>query len=158
MELVNLRFSSQADSTSGLWFEKTGQGMSFLCYTLEDEERSVKIYGEKRVPEGKYPIVLRTEGGFHARYSKRFPDIHKGMLHITDIPGFDWVLVHCGNDDDDTDACLLVGDTQENNITRSNGWVGRSSSAYKRVYPMIAKAIESGEEVSIEYVNFDKKL
>jgi len=155
MDLVVLRYSSQQDSTSGLWFEKTEQGMSFLCYTLEDEKRDVKIAGETRVPEGTYPVVLRTEGGFHSRYSKRFPEMHKGMLHITDVPGFKWVLVHCGNSDEDSSGCLIVGDTQENNIICSNGWVGKSTIAYKRVYPLIAEAILSGEKVSIKYVDFD---
>ena len=53
MDLLVLRFSSQEDSTSGLLFEKTeGMGLRFLCYTLEDEARALKIKGETRIPSG----------------------------------------------------------------------------------------------------------
>ena len=155
MELVVLRYSSQSDSTSGLLFENTPKGMVFLCYTLEDEKRDIKVNGETRIPAGEYEVVLRTKGGFDARYTKRFPNIHKGMLHVIDVSGFKWVLIHCGNTDEHTAGCLLVGDTQENNIIATNGWVGKSSNAYKRIYPQIAGAIDRGEKVSIEYVNFD---
>ena len=61
MELIVLRFSSQSDSTSGLLFEKTDLGMKFLCYTLEDERRALKVKGETRVPAGIYNIELRKE-------------------------------------------------------------------------------------------------
>ena len=61
MELVVLRFSSQSDSTSGLLFEKTPYGMFFLCYTLEDEKRDVKVAGETRIPAGKYKIAYEPK-------------------------------------------------------------------------------------------------
>ena len=157
MNLVVLRYSSQSDSTSGLLFEKTPFGMYFLCYTLEDENRKIKVAGETRIPEGKYSVVLRKEGGFNAKYTKRFPEIHKGMLHVIDVSDFKWVLIHCGNTDEHTAGCLLVGDTQENNVIKTNGWIGKSTNAYKRIYPLIAGAIEDGEEVTIEYIDFDKE-
>jgi hypothetical protein len=46
-----------------------------------------------------------------------------------------------------------LGDSQENNTIIKDGFVGKSVNAYKRVYPRIAKAIEKGEEVTIEYVD-----
>ena len=90
-------------------------------------------------------------GGYHAKYSKRFADIHKGMLHVLDVPGFEYILLHCGNTDEDTAGCLLLGDTQENNNIKENGFIGKSTAAYMRVYPPIAAALEAGEEVTIEY-------
>ena len=69
MKLVVLRYSSQSDSTNGLLFEEKNSGLDFLCYTLEDEEREVKVMGETCIPNGTYKIGLRTEGGFHSRYS-----------------------------------------------------------------------------------------
>ena len=62
MKLIVLRFSSEADSTHGLLFEHTGVGKKFLCYTLEDERRALKVRGETRVPAGTYKIELRKEG------------------------------------------------------------------------------------------------
>ena len=127
MKLEVLRFSSQADSTSGLLFEVTDVKRHFLCYTLEDERRAFKVKGETRVPAGTYKIELRTEGGFHGRYSKKYPGVHIGMLHIQDVPNFEYILIH----------------------------TGKSVNAYKRIYPSIAKAIQQGEEVTITYIDHD---
>ena len=86
MNLVVLRISSESDCTNGLLFEKTESfGLRFLCYTLEDEYRALKVKGETRIPKGIYNIEYRKEGGFHNKYSKRFPNIHKGMLQVMDV-------------------------------------------------------------------------
>ena len=154
MKLEVLRFSSQEDSTSGLLFDVT-DGRKFLCYTLEDEQRDEKVYAETRVPAGTYRITLRTVGGFHQKYSKRFPSIHKGMLWVRDVPNFEYILIHCGNTDEHTAGCLLVGHTQESNIQKSDGFIGRSTAAYTDIYPSIAAALESGEEVEITYTDYD---
>jgi len=155
MKLEVLRFSSGRDSTSGALFSVVEGVRTFLCYTLEDEYRDNKVYSETRIPAGIYEIRFRTVGGFHAKYSKRFQDIHKGMLHVVDVPGFDYILIHCGNTDEHTAGCLLVGDTQNNNMVEEDGFIGRSTAAYKRIYPKIAKALEQGEEVTITYIDYN---
>ena len=153
MKLKVLRFSSQEDSTSGLLFlEKNGK-LEFLCYTLEDEYRDTKKYAETRIPAGKYNITLREEGGYHAKYSKRFSDIHKGMLWVRNVPNFEYILIHCGNTDEHTAGCLLLGDSQQNNIITKDGFIGSSTQAYKRVYPIIAEELDKGNSVTIEYIN-----
>lgn len=153
MRLEVLRFSSQVDSTSGLLFEITDLGRKFLCYTLEDERRVLKVKGETRVPAGTYKIELRKEGGFHQRYTKKYGGLHIGMLHITNVPNFEYILIHTGNTDEHTAGCLIVGDAQENNILLPDGFVGKSVNAYKRIYPDIAEAVEKGEEVTITYID-----
>ena len=155
MKLEVIRFSSQADCTHGLLFELTDVGRNFLCYTLEDERRALKVKGETRIPAGTYNIELRKEGGFHGRYSKKYPDIHIGMLHIVDVPNFEYILIHTGNTDEHTAGCLIVGDSQENNVILKDGFVGKSVNAYKRIYPRIAKAIEKGDSVTISYIDYD---
>ena len=153
MKLQVLRFSSESDSTNGLLFDVT-DGVKFLAYTLEDEYRKHKKSKETRIPAGTYKIKLRNEGGFHKRYSKKYPSIHRGMLHIIDVPGFEYILIHVGNSDEHTAGCLLVGDTQENNQINKNGFIGSSGNAYKRIYPLIADAVEK-EEVTIQYIDLD---
>ena len=155
MDLEVLRFSSQKDSTNGVLFDVTGGERKFLCYTLEDEYRKDKVAGETRIPAGTYRITLRTTGGFHGRYVKKYGDMHKGMLWVRDVPNFEYILIHTGNTDEHTAGCLLLGDSQQANFGSSNGMVGSSVNAYKRVYPAIAKALEEGESVSITYVDFD---
>lgn len=154
MKLKVLRFSSQEDSTSGLLFLEENSKLKFLCYTLEDEKRSLKVRGETRVPAGVYQIKLRTEGGHHERYTKKYGSMHKGMLHIIDVPNFKWILIHTGNTDEHTAGCLLVGDTQQNNVLVKDGFIGKSTNAYKRIYPDIARAVQE-EGVTIEYIDLD---
>tara|TARA_R110002020_G_scaffold144896_1_gene318089 strand:- start:1495 stop:1953 length:459 start_codon:yes stop_codon:yes gene_type:complete len=149
MNLEVIRFSSGTDSTNGILLNKTNN--EFLAYTLEDEYRSEKVYGETRIPNGTYKLGLRKVGGYHAKYAKRFSDFHIGMLHVLDVPNFEYILIHCGNTDEHTAGCLLVGDSQENNQITKNGFIGKSTQAYKRIYPRIAEAIECGEQVTITY-------
>ena len=160
MDLEVIRFSSGTDSTNGMLLETIQQGneidgyfkqKKFLAYTLEDEKREKKVLGETRIPEGTYKLGLRKVGGYHAKYSKRFPHIHVGMLHVLDVPGFEYILIHCGNTDEHTAGCLLVGDSQENNQITKDGFIGKSTQAYKRIYPRIAEAVDCGEEVTITY-------
>lgn len=157
MELEVLRFSSQKDSTNGILFDITNGKRTFLCYTLEDEHRDDKVAGETRIPSGTYNITLRTVGGFHGRYEKKYGEMHKGMLWVRDVPNFEYILIHTGNTDEHTAGCLLVGDSQQANFGSSDGFVGSSTQAYKRIYPSIAKALEEKELVTISYRNFDYK-
>lgn len=155
MQLEVLRFSSQKDSTNGILFDVTGGERKFLCYTLEDEHREEKVSGETRVPAGTYDLVLRKVGGFHSRYSKKYGSMHKGMLWVWDVPNFEYILIHTGNTDEHTAGCLLVGNSQQANFGSSNGFIGSSVDAYKRIYPPIAEAIERNEKVTITYTDFD---
>ena len=155
MKLEVLRFSSQEDSTNGILFDITDGKREFLCYTLEDEHRDVKKYGETRVPAGTYNITFRTVGGFHGRYTKKYGEMHKGMLWVREVPNFEYILIHTGNTDEHTAGCLLLGDSQQTNFGSSNGFVGSSVNAYKRVYPAIAEVLENGGDVTITYTNFD---
>lgn len=156
MKYEVLRVSSQKDSTSGLLFEVNNGKRTFLCYTLEDEQRDVKVWGETRIPAGTYKLGLRTEGGFHNRYLSRYgADFHKGMIWVLDVPGFEWILWHSGNTDENTAGCLLLGNSQESNLVKKDGFIGSSRDAYKLVYPRVLAAIESGLDVEVEYIDFD---
>ena len=157
MELEVLRFSSQKDSTNSILFDVTDGKRQFLCYTLEDEYREDKVGGETRIPSGAYEVTLRTVGGFHGRYEKKYGKMHKGMLWVRDVPNFEYILIHTGNTDEHTAGCLLLGDSQQANFGNSDGFVGSSTQAYKRVYPSVAKALEENEKVTITYIDFDKK-
>ena len=159
MKLQVLRFSSEPDSTSGILMDVTDPyNKKFLAYTIEDEHRDEKIRGETRIPAGTYPVVLREEGGFSARYLKAYgSDFHKGMLWIKDVPGFEWILIHKGNDESATMGCLIIGNSQESNLVKRDGFIGSSVSAYKMVYPYVVSAIKTGG-AAVTYVDFDGEL
>jgi hypothetical protein len=153
MKLEVLRYSSQDDDTLGLLFDVTDDRRRFMCFTLEDEYRTRKKYGETRIPAGTYEIKLRTVGGFHGRYKRRF-SFHRGMLWLQDVPNFQYVLIHIGNVDDDTAGCLLVGDAAVQNVT-GTGRINRSAKAYERVYQKIVVPLLEGRSVHITYIDYD---
>ena len=68
------------------------------------------------------------------------------MIELCDVPNFSDVLLHCGNSDDDTAGCPLLGDSQRQNITKG-GFIGNSSDAYERVYKFIIQAMHNGVDV-----------
>lgn len=151
MKLEVLRFNSSDDFTNGILFDVSNNTRKFLSYTLEDEARTVKVAGETRIPAGEYKLSLKKVGGFHTRYSKKF-SWHIGMLKVMKVPGFTEILLHIGNDEGDTAGCLLLGKTSQDNF------IGRSTDAYTEVYKIVAPVVESGEEVTIKYIDYDGKI
>lgn len=149
-----LRFSSQQDSTLGLLFQVSNNRKEFLAYTLEDEARTHKVWGETRIPAGEYKLGLRTEGGFHKKYLLKYGShFHKGMIHVLDVPNFEYILWHIGNDDDDTAGCLLLGDESIQNLTK-RGFIGNSAASYERVYPKVVEAIQNNN-CWVKYIDYD---
>lgn len=148
MKIKALRYNSTEDFTDSITLI---DGVA-QCFGIEDEQRDVKVWGETCIDDGIYEIGFRKVGGFHKRYLKKFPEMHIGMLEIKNVPNFKYVLIHIGNDDDDTDACYLVGMSQ--NMDKQ-GFLGESTKAYKKIYPKIADALQRGEKVTIEFKTID---
>ena len=151
MEIKVIRTQFGKDATNGLVFINN----LFECYSLEDQYQTQKVMHETCIPEGKYEIKLRTVGGFNERYTKKYPTMHRGMLWIQDVPGFEYILIHQGNTDEHTSGCLIIGDTQQDLDVSFNGMVGSSANAYKKLYPKVSGAILAGEKVTIEYSKID---
>ena len=144
MQLTLKRFKSNQDATIGtLSIDGTP-----MCFTLEDAYREKKIYGKTRIPMGHYDIKLRADGGMHQRYSKKF-DFHVGMLWLQNVFDFEWVYLHIGNDEDDTDGCPLVG----NSANLENTTVGYSTNAYREMYQIVSGALLNGIKVSIQVID-----
>lgn len=146
MDLKVIRYNDNSESTLGLLFIDG----KFECYTLEDEYREVKVKHDTRVPEGTYNVEYRTEGGFHERYKSRYGASHYGMLWVKNVPNFEYILIHSGNNDDHTSGCLLVGNTSNNNNI-NDGFIGDSRTAYKNMYAKVSKALNEGDTVTITY-------
>lgn len=132
MRLGIERFGFGRDSTLG---ELTIEGKP-VAFTIEDERRRIKVPGETCIPAGVYRLKFRAEGGMHPKYAKRFPAFHMGMLWLQDVPGFEYVYLHCGNDDDDSEGCPLIATTP---IVKPDGEFAGSESAraYEKVYRQI---------------------
>lgn len=126
----------------------------FFCNTLEDIDRGLKsamtvseiqkkkIYGKTAIPTGTYRVYMDVSPKFKDRYwSKKY----LGMVpRLTNVKGFDGILIHPGNKPEDTLGCILVG---KNTI---KGQVTQSSDTYvKLLDEYIVPALARGEEVYI---------
>lgn len=120
----------------------------FECFTLEDTHNEPKIYGKTCIPAGTYEIKLRNEGGMTQKYAARYGNTHKGMIWLQDVPNFKWVYIHIGNDETDTDGCILVGQTCD----KDKGTVGRSRLAYQALNEKILSAMDRGEDIFITVI------
>ena len=104
-QLIISRYHHDELPTVGIVRINAGQP---ICFSLEDRKRlpGVKVAGDTRIPEGNYPLVWRETGSWAARFRKYgFP----GSLELRDVPGFTDILIHIGNDHEDTAGCLLLG-------------------------------------------------
>ena len=79
------------------------------------------------------------------KYSKykQYKFCNGKLPRLLDIPGFDGILIHIGNTEEDTDGCLLVG---KNNVV---GKVTESTVTFKALYDKMQAAVENGEEITI---------
>ena len=154
MKLTVVRTQFGKDATNGILLIDN----VFEAYTLEDQYQEVKVMHETCIPEGIYDIKLRTVGGFHEKYKKRYGDKHKGMLHLQDVPGFTYILIHAGNTDESTSGCLIIGETQQDLDTSKDGFIGHSGKAYVKLYDKVVKELLQDNDVTIEYTTITKLL
>ncbi len=111
-----------------------------LC-TLEDPSQHQKIPGKTRIPAGTYELSLRRKSPMADRYRERFGPMHKGMIWLRDVPDFQWVYFHIGNDPEDTEGCLLVGEA----MSPYYGHVTSSARAYALLMQKTMEALDAGE-------------
>lgn len=146
MRLRLERLLSDSEATIGVLYREN----IFECFTLEDEKRTVKVWGETRIPAGTYVIKLRDEGGMNGRYGKKFPSFHLGMLWLQEVDNFKLVYLHIGNTDDDTAGCILVG--RDANTSRGNLAIFKSTRAYVALYNAVLEAAKDAA-LTIEIID-----
>ena len=114
----------------------------YFCDTLEDTDRGLsqslpasvnkakKQKGRTAIPTGKYRVTLQIQS---PRFSKiAFYNFCNGYLPcLINVPAFDGVLIHVGNDDTDTDGCILVGEN------KAVGKVLNSRETFLRLYSIL---------------------
>lgn len=96
---------------------------NLFSQTLEDSCRRSKIPGETAIPPGRYEVVLTN--------SPRFKRI---MPRLLNVPGYEGVLIHWGNDARQTEGCLLIGSYNPENPD----WVSSSRKTFDRLYETLA--------------------
>jgi hypothetical protein len=110
----------------------------FECVGLEDRVREgPKVPGETAIPEGKYEVRIT----WSPRFKRHLP-------LLIDVPGFDGIRIHPGNDHHATHGCLLVGE----NVTTVAGvpFLLHSVRAFDRLYAKLETAKNKKEPIYLE--------
>ncbi len=107
---------------------------TFFCYTLEDTVRQpgIKVYGKTAIPSGAYPVSMTFS-----------PKFGKPMPLVNGVQNYAGVRIHPGNTDADTEGCILVGHTKDNNF------IGESRKAFGDLLPQVEKACKDCETITL---------
>jgi len=149
IKITVTRFHSDEDAT----LSTIAVDGAFQCFGLEDEFRELKVAAETRIPAGTYKVKLRKAGGMNGRYSDKFA-FHRGMLHVQDVPGFEWIYIHVGNTDEHTAGCLLVG--YGSSASPQDFRIMESVNAYRDIYMKVVDAA-GWDDLEIEFIDADGK-
>ena len=130
----------------------------YYCNTLEDKDRGLKqadttayiksrkVAGETAIPKGTYGVAMNVTSPKYAGVSWFWNLCRGKMPRLLNVPGFDDILIHPGNNALDTKGCILVGkNTKVGQLTESR-------ETFKEVYRRLKDAADKGEEISIEIV------
>jgi hypothetical protein len=134
------RFSDNRDSTLGILMKiilQTGKEVPvFQGYSLEDQFQLTKVPKETRIPAGIYNVdIQKAETPKTLQYRKKYPWF-KNHLEVKNVQGFVGVYIHVGNTDDDSEACILLGDNADNNVI-GPGSISNSTACFKRFYESV---------------------
>lgn len=143
MKLVLKRINNQDNYCEGkLYIDGIYQ-----CDVIEDTDRgltnemsiteiqSKKVYGETAIPKGTYQITLDVVS---PKFKNRsWATFCEGKLpRLLDVPGFEGVLIHTGNEASNSLGCLLVGQKTK------DGWISNSTQTFKNLYYKLKQATD----------------
>ncbi|WP_342251690.1 DUF5675 family protein [Campylobacter jejuni] len=106
----------------------------FECFSLEEDKEGLESGKDLRIPEGNYNLKRHSP----SRFENTLRSITKKddtMINVynDEVPSSRAILIHWGNADKDTQGCILLGLTKDNN----NESVGQSRQACKEFYDLM---------------------
>lgn len=126
MDLTLIRDTFTDKSTLGEIFIDGGH----QCFTLELPDRD-GLPGSA-IPQGTYKIELAPSPRFMVSEDAWMKQFSSRMPHITGIPGRSLIMIHWGNFPNETDGCILVGET------RGADSLGNSREAFQTLYARLS--------------------
>ncbi|EGI9420452.1 hypothetical protein IG759_000634 [Campylobacter coli] len=120
----------------------------FECFSLEEDKEGLESGKDLRIPEGNYNLRRHTP----SRFENTLRSITKKddtMINVynDEVPSSRAILIHWGNTDKDTQGCILLGLTKDNN----NESVGQSRQACKEFYDLMRG--KNLEDIKLEITN-----
>ncbi|EAI7726456.1 hypothetical protein UXW71_001852 [Campylobacter jejuni] len=120
----------------------------FECFSLEEDKEGLESGKDLRIPEGNYNLKRHSP----SRFENTLRSITKKddtMINVynDEVPASRAILIHWGNTDKDTQGCILLGLTKDNN----NESVGQSRQACKEFYDLMHG--KNLEDIKLEITN-----
>ncbi|EPZ5960189.1 DUF5675 family protein [Campylobacter jejuni] len=119
----------------------------FECFSLEEDKEGLESGKDLRIPEGNYNLKRHSP----SRFENTLRSITKKddtMINVynDEVPSSRAILIHWGNTDKDTQGCILLGLTKDNNES-----VGQSRQACKEFYDLMHG--KNLEDIKLEITN-----
>jgi hypothetical protein len=127
----------------------------FFSAVLEDTDRgltsdmdiaqikAIKVPKQTAIPTGEYTVSLKYKSPkFSLKTQYSFTNGY--MPRLMNVPGYEGVLIHVGNSPEDTDGCLLLGDSSKPD------YVVNSTATFKKFYNLLQAAEANNEDITIK--------
>ncbi|EHC0866843.1 hypothetical protein JT574_001669 [Campylobacter coli] len=121
----------------------------FECFSLEEDKEGVERNKDLRIPEGIYDLKRHSPSRFENTLRSITKKDDDTMINVynDEVPASRAILIHWGNTDKDTQGCILLGLTKDNN----NESVGQSRQACKEFYDLMHG--KNLEDIKLEITN-----
>ena len=128
----------------------------WFCNVLEDKDRNLdssmsiaKIRELKKplitaIPRGTYEITLDVISPKYCTNSFYKQVCNGKVPRLLNVKGFEGILIHAGNTDEDSAGCLLVG------VNKVKGQVVNSRETFKELYKLLKDKHDKGEKITIK--------
>lgn len=98
----------------------------FECFSLEEDKEGLESGKDLRIPEGNYNLKRHSPSRFENTLRSITKKDDDTMINVynDDVPSSRAILIHWGNTDKDTQGCILLGLTKDNNneSVGQNAW------------------------------------
>ncbi|EOC3258879.1 DUF5675 family protein [Campylobacter coli] len=121
----------------------------FECFALEEDKEGLESGKDLRIPEGNYNLKRHSPSRFENTLRSITKKDDDTMINVynDDVPSSRAILIHWGNTHKDTQGCILLGLTKDNN----NESVGQSRQACKEFYDLMHG--KNLEDIKLEITN-----
>ena len=129
-----------------------------FCETLEDKDRGLKqtdslayiksrkVYQETAIPTGTYEVAMNITSPKYSASAWYWKLCQGKVPRLLNVPGWEGVLIHTGNNALQTAGCCLVGrNTKVGQLTESK-------VTFEKLYKKMKAAYDKGEKITIEIV------
>lgn len=129
-----------------------------FCNTLEDKDRGLKqtdslvyiksrkVYQETAIPKGVYKVAMNVISPKYSASAWYWKLCQGKVPRLLNVPGWEGVLIHTGNNALQTAGCLLVGKNTK------VGQLTESKATFEKLYKKMRAAYDKGEDITIEIV------